>query len=118
MANVQYASDYTLSEFLAVAASKEIKDNETIFAGIGIPLLGATLAKLTHAKNAVIAMESGSIGPQPYRITLGIGDNPCVENATFTTSLWRLFSDHHAPAETPFPETGRLYYVAWLHRWL
>lgn len=91
MAN--YTNDYTLSEYLAVAAAREIQDNETIFAGIGVPLLGATLAKLTHAKNAIIAMESGSIGPQPYRVTLGIGDNPCVENALITTSLWRLFSD-------------------------
>lgn len=93
MGQVQYAQDYTLSEFLAVASAREIKDGETIFAGVGVPLLGALLAKLTHAKNAILAMESGSIGPEPYRIALGIGDNPCVENALMATSLWRLFSD-------------------------
>ncbi|MDK2919936.1 MAG: glutaconate CoA-transferase, subunit [Candidatus Petromonas sp.] len=93
MGNLRYAEDYTLSEFLATASAREIKDNETIFAGVGIPTLGALLAKLTHAPNAIIAMESGSIGPQPYRIILGIGDNPCVENALMATSLWRLFSD-------------------------
>jgi glutaconate CoA-transferase subunit B len=91
--NTNYANDYTLSEFLAVASAREIKDGETIFAGVGIPTLGALVAKLTHAPNAIIAMESGSIGAQPYRIILGIGDNPCVENALMTTSLWRLFSD-------------------------
>ncbi|MFZ7104567.1 MAG: CoA-transferase subunit beta [Peptococcaceae bacterium] len=93
MEQKQYAEDYTLSEFLATASAREINDNETIFAGVGIPTLGALLAKLTHAPNAIIAMESGSIGPQPYRIILGIGDNPCVENALMATSLWRLFSD-------------------------
>lgn len=93
MGQVKYATDFKLPEYLAVSAAREIKDEETIFAGVGVPLLGAMLAKLTHAKNAIIAMESGSIGPQPYRITLGIGDNPCVENALITTSLWRLFSD-------------------------
>lgn len=93
MENTNYANDYTLSEFLAVASAREIKDGETIFAGVGIPTLGALVAKLTHAPNAIIAMESGSIGAQPYRIILGIGDNPCVENALMTTSLWRLFSD-------------------------
>jgi len=69
MGQIQYSDDYTLSEFLATAAAREIKDNETIFAGVGIPTLGALLAKLTHAPDAIIAMESGSIGPQPYRIS-------------------------------------------------
>lgn len=93
MGQIQYAEDYTLSEFLAAASAREIKDNETVFAGVGVPLLGAMVAQLTHAKNAIIAMESGSIAPQPYRIILGIGDNACMENALITTSLWRLFSD-------------------------
>jgi glutaconate CoA-transferase subunit B len=87
------AGNYTLAEFLAAAAAREIKDGETIFTGVGVPLLGFLVAKLTHAPNAILAMESGSIGPQPYRLFLGIGDNPCVENALYTTSLWRLFCD-------------------------
>lgn len=93
MENVKYAEDYNLSEFLVSASAREIKDNETIFAGVGIPTLGALMAKLTHAPNAIIAMESGSIGPQPKRIILGIGDNPGIEGALMATSLWRLFSD-------------------------
>ncbi|MEL7563405.1 MAG: CoA-transferase [Dehalobacterium sp.] len=93
MVDKKYAEDYTPSEFLAAAAAREIKDGETIFAGVGVPLLGALVAKLTHAPNAILAMESGSIGPQPLRLFLGIGDNPCVENALYTTSLWRLFCD-------------------------
>jgi glutaconate CoA-transferase, subunit B len=55
--------------------------------------LGAMVARLTHAPRMIMAMESGSIGPQPYRLVLGIGDNACVENSICTTSLWRLFSD-------------------------
>lgn len=89
----EYASDYTLQEFLVAAAAREVQDGDVIFAGVGVPLLGTLVAKLTHAPNAIIAMESGSIGPQPYRAVLGIGDNPCVENALSATSLWRLFSD-------------------------
>jgi len=90
---VQYANDYTLPELLIAVTAREIKDGETVFAGVGQPLLGALVAKLTHAPNAILAMESGSVGPQPNRIVLGIGDNPCVENAIMATSLWRLFSD-------------------------
>lgn len=88
-----FTPNYSLQELLVAASAKEIKDGDVIFAGVGVPTLGALVAKLTHAPNAVIAMESGSIGPQPYRVILGIGDNPCVENCIYTTSLWRLFSD-------------------------
>ncbi|HPK54195.1 MAG TPA: CoA-transferase, partial [Smithellaceae bacterium] len=46
-----------------------------------------------HAPNVIIGIESGSIGPQPKRLILGVGDNACIENATYCTSLWRLLSD-------------------------
>jgi len=88
-----YSTDYTMSEFLSVCAAREIKDGETVFAGVGLPLMGALLAQNTHAPNSILAMECGGIGPKPKRIFLGIGDNTCVENAIFSTSLWRLFSD-------------------------
>lgn len=89
----EYAKEYSMSEFLVVSSAREIKENDTVFAGVGIPTLGALLAKMTHAPNAVIATESGSIGPAPKRIILGIGDNAGVEDALVDTSLWRLFSD-------------------------
>lgn len=87
------ASDYTLPELLTVAAAREIRDGERVFAGVGIPCLGALLAKLTHAPNIVITMECGGIGPVPLRVILGIGDNACIENALCAGSLWRAFTD-------------------------
>jgi glutaconate CoA-transferase, subunit B len=89
----KYAEDYTLQELLVAAAAREIKDREVVFVGVGIPCLGALVAKLTHAPNVVLAVESGCIGPTPYRLMLGIGDNACGENAICVTSLWRAFSD-------------------------
>jgi len=89
----EYAEDYTLQELLVVAASREVNDKEVVFVGVGIPCLGALVAKLTHAPNAILVVESGCIGATPYRLTLGIGDNACVENAICVTSLWRAFSD-------------------------
>jgi len=88
-----YSKDYTLQELLVVLAAREIKNGETAFLGVGIPLLGGLLAQKTHAPDAIIAMESGCIGPQPKRLILGVGDNACTENALCCTSLWRLFSD-------------------------
>lgn len=91
--DVKYAKDYSLSELMVAVTSREIKDGETVFAGVGIPCLGALTALLTHAPRAIIATEGGCIGPKPKRILLGIGDNACAEDAICTTSLWRLFSD-------------------------
>jgi glutaconate CoA-transferase, subunit B len=88
-----YATEYTLTELLVATAARQIKDADVVFVGVGIPGLGAGLAKLTHAPNMIMAMECGSIGSQAYRLVLGIGDNACVENAICNTSLWRLFAD-------------------------
>lgn len=89
----EYAEDFTLAELMIVASAREIKDGELVFAGVGNPTLGALLAQTTHAPNALIATESGSIGPRPRRVILGIGDNAGLENSVCSTSLWRLFSD-------------------------
>ncbi len=87
------ADDYTLQELMVVAAAREIRDKEIVFVGVGIPCLGALVARLTHAPNAMLTVESGCIGTAPYRLILGIGDNSCVENAISITTLWRAFSD-------------------------
>ena len=86
-------ANWTLSDLMIVASAREIQDGDVIFAGVGRPVLSALLAKLTFAPNAVICTESGSIGPMPQRLMLGIGDNAGVERAICCTSLWRLFAD-------------------------
>jgi glutaconate CoA-transferase subunit B len=93
MGTKEFAEDYTLQELLIAAAAREIKDREVVFVGVGIPCLGAVVAKLTHAPNVILAMESGGIGATPYRLVLGIGDNACGENAICVTSQWRVLSD-------------------------
>ncbi len=86
-------AEWTLSDLMIVASAREIRDGDVIFAGVGRPVLSALLAKMTFAPNAVICTESGSIGPFPDRLMLGIGDNASVENSFCCTSLWRLFAD-------------------------
>jgi Acyl CoA:acetate/3-ketoacid CoA transferase, beta subunit len=93
---VEYSKDYTPSEFQAVMTSREIEDGQVIFVGVGMPLLGALLASITHAPNLIIATESGAVGPKPLRLMLGAGDNANVENSICNFSLWRLFTDMQA----------------------
>jgi glutaconate CoA-transferase, subunit B len=57
------ASAYTASELLAVMAARLLKDGQIVFAGIGIPLLAATLAQRSFAPHLTILFEGGTIGP-------------------------------------------------------
>src|SRR4026208_2459104 len=51
------------SELLAVMAARLLKDGQIVFAGIGIPLLAATLAQRSFAPHLTILFEGGTIGP-------------------------------------------------------
>jgi glutaconate CoA-transferase subunit B len=90
------SADYTSAEMMIAATGREIKDGEVIFAGVGIPCLGAQVALLTRAPNANIVMECGVFGSRARRIILGIGDNACGEGAKIQGALWRTFSDMQA----------------------
>lgn len=61
-------------EYMAVAASQEIKDGETAFIGTGLPMVAAYLAKATHAPNVNLVFESGIIDPAPVELASGVGD--------------------------------------------
>ena len=52
---------YTLTELMAVTAAREIQDGEVVFAGTGLPMLGAMLAQHTHAPNCCIIFEAGTV---------------------------------------------------------
>ena len=58
----KYADDYKLTEMMCVAAARQIRDGERVFAGAGLPLLASILALRTHAPNAQICLESGVVG--------------------------------------------------------
>jgi len=84
----KYAKDYTLQELMVVVASRELRDREIVFVGIGIPQLAVVLAQRTHAPNLVLIYESGTIAAKPMRMPLSIGDPTLqVEPLAFTTSL-------------------------------
>jgi len=55
---------FTASELLAVIASRELRDDTTVFAGVGVPLLAAALARRRHAPRLTMVIEGGIIGPE------------------------------------------------------
>jgi glutaconate CoA-transferase, subunit B len=54
---------FTTSELLAVMASRLMSNGQIVFAGIGVPLLAATLAQRIFAPQLTILFEGGTIGP-------------------------------------------------------
>jgi len=57
-------TDVTASELLAVVAARELRDDTTVFAGVGVPLLAAALARQRHAPRLTLVIEGGIIGPE------------------------------------------------------
>jgi glutaconate CoA-transferase subunit B len=54
---------YTTAEMLTVMCSREMLDGMIVFAGVGVPLLGATMAQRRHAPHLTILFEGGIVGP-------------------------------------------------------
>lgn len=83
----------TAAETMVSVCSRFIKNGETVFVGVGIPLLASMCALRTHAPNTTILFEGGGVGPRSNRIPWTISDNPTTEKALMSTETWRLFSD-------------------------
>ena len=75
--------EYTASELLAVMSSRLLKDGQIVFAGVGIPLLAATLAQGLHCPGLTIVFEGGVIGPfiEPGKLPPSTNEQRCTIRA-------------------------------------
>ena len=64
---------YTGSELLTVMSARLLRDGQVVFAGVGIPLLAATLAQRLHGPGLTILFEGGTIGA-PAAIANALAD--------------------------------------------
>ena len=53
----------TANELLAVMGARALKDDTTVFVGVGAPLMAAALAQRTHAPKLTMVIEGGIVGP-------------------------------------------------------
>jgi len=83
---------YTPSEIMVARASRELKDGEVIFVGIGLPNLACNLARHLHAPNLVLIYESGAVGAVPSRLPLSIGDPCLVTDSISVCSMVEVFN--------------------------
>jgi glutaconate CoA-transferase subunit B len=82
------SESYTASELLAVMSSRLLQDGQVVFAGVGIPLLAATLAQGLHGPGLTILFEGGVIGPviEPGKLPPSTNEQRCTIRASMVLS--------------------------------
>jgi len=85
-------ADYTLTELMAVTAAREIRDGEVVFAGTGLPMLGAMLAQRTHAPHCCLIFEAGTVASQLAHLPMSVGDPRVMRGAATAAGLSEVFT--------------------------
>ncbi len=82
-------ADHTASELLAVMSARLLEDGQCVFAGVGIPLLAATLAQRLHAPGLTILFEGGVIGPfvVPGELPPSTNEQRCTRRANMVLGI-------------------------------
>ena len=80
---------YTKSELLSVMSSRLLEDGQIVFAGVGIPLLAATLAQRMHAPGLTILFEGGTLGPfiVPGELPPSTNEQRCTRRANMVLPI-------------------------------
>jgi len=87
------APRYTPAELLAVMGSRQLRDDTTVFAGVGVPLLAAVLAQHRHAPRLTLVIEGGIIGPriEPGRLPISTNEMRAARHATMLPGITATF---------------------------
>jgi glutaconate CoA-transferase, subunit B len=80
-------------ELLAVMASRQLRDDTTVFAGVGVPLLAAALARRRHAPRLTMVIEGGIVGPEiaPGRLPVSTNEMRAGRRATMLPGITDAF---------------------------
>jgi glutaconate CoA-transferase subunit B len=83
----------TSAELLAVMGARQLRDDTTVFAGVGVPLLAAALAQQRHAPRLTMVIEGGIIGPQirPGRLPISTNEMRAAHRATMLPGITDTF---------------------------
>lgn len=80
--------NYTEAEMLTVMSSRVLEDGKVVFAGVGIPLLAATIAQGLRCPGLTILFEGGVIGPfiEPGKLPPSTNEQRCTKRANMVVS--------------------------------
>jgi len=74
--------EFILPELMAIAIAHEVLNDDIVFAGTGLPMLGIMTANLTNAPNATLIYESGICDGKTMHVPMSI----CDQRAAYMSS--------------------------------
>jgi glutaconate CoA-transferase subunit B len=86
------APDYTDTELMITRAALELRNDDTVLVGVGVPNLACNLAKRTHAPDLEMIYESGTVDSNPDALPLSIGDPVLATGARSIVPMYEGFS--------------------------
>ncbi|EFW91024.1 coenzyme A transferase [Haladaptatus paucihalophilus DX253] len=84
--------DYTDTELMITRAALELRNDDTVLVGVGVPNLACNLAKRTHAPDLQMIYESGTVDSNPDALPLSIGDPVLATGARSIVPMYEGFS--------------------------
>lgn len=86
------AMPYSNMEMMAISAGRMIKEGDVLFAGTGVSLLAASVAKKIYAPGAVVFFETGGIDPSLKELPLAVADPRVMSGTSVNSGLIDAFS--------------------------
>jgi len=84
--------NYTDNEMMAISAGRFTKNGDILFAGTGVSMLAATVAKRIYAPKAVVFFETGGIDPSLEEIPMAVADPRVMSGTAINSGLIEAFS--------------------------
>jgi len=100
--------NWTAKQMMAVALARQIEDGKTYIIGTGLPLIGATLAKNTHAPNAHLIFETALFEGNPQEVPTSVSDLRINYQASVLWPQYRYFGFLALAARTNAIDAGFL----------
>jgi glutaconate CoA-transferase subunit B len=85
-------TDYTDNEMMAISAGRFAKNGDVLFAGTGVSILAATVAKRVYAPKATVFFETGGIDPSLDEIPMAVADLRVMSGTALNSGLIEAFS--------------------------
>ena len=94
----------TSNELLAVLGARALRDGQTVFTGVGAPMLATALAQRRHAPRLTMVVEGGIVGPQWRPGWLPISTNEI--RAAYHAQMLPAITDIFLMAQRGFLDVG------------
>ena len=83
--------EFLLQELMAIAVSHEVRNDDIVFAGTGLPMVGIMTANFLHAPKATLIYESGICDGKTIHTPMSVGDQRAANMASSLGGLVDTF---------------------------